>query len=97
MSSNKQAAGSIANQMPNEFYSMLKDIQTVDFVLVELTLYLDTHPDDMQAIQQYNQFAQKRKELVSKFEPLFGPLYAFGLSYTKCPWQWIETPWPWQV
>ena len=30
-------------QMPADYYQLLEQLQTVDFVLVELTLYLDTH------------------------------------------------------
>lgn len=87
----------MSEQVPDSYYTMLKDLQAADFVLIELTLYLDTHPTDMQVIQQYNQFANKRIELVRQFEQQFGPLYAFGQSFTKFPWQWIESPWPWQV
>lgn len=84
-------------QLPDSFYSMLKDLQAVDFVLVELTLYLDTHPTDFDAVQQYNQFASKRMELARHFEQQFGPLHSYGHSFTKSPWQWNDTPWPWQV
>ncbi|TXK75869.1 spore coat protein CotJB [Paenibacillus sp. N3.4] len=84
-------------EVPEAYYQQLYDLQAVDFVLVELTLFLDTHPDDLGAIQQYNQFAQKRKQLVQQFEFDFGPLMPFGHAYTKQPWQWVETPWPWQV
>jgi spore coat protein JB len=87
----------MSNPMPDHFYKQLHDLQAVDFVLVELTLYLDTHPDDMASIQQYNQFAQKRMEMAQKFELEFGPLMPFGHSFTRHPWQWVETPWPWQV
>jgi len=83
--------------LPESFYTQLRDLQAVDFVLVELTLYLDTHPDDLGAVQQYNQFAHKRSHMVQQFELEFGPLMAFGHSYSKHPWQWVETPWPWQV
>ena len=31
-------------QMPPEYYQLLEELQTADFVIVELTLYLDTHP-----------------------------------------------------
>ncbi len=75
----------------------LEQLQKVDFVLVELTLYLDTHPTDMQAIQQYNQLAQKRCAMAEAFELKFGPLMAFGHSFSRYPWQWVQTPWPWQV
>ncbi|CAG7631224.1 spore coat protein CotJB [Paenibacillus allorhizosphaerae] len=85
------------NQFPEHYYAMLEELQAVDFVLVELNLYLDTHPLDGGAIQQYNQCAQKRMHLAHQFEMEFGPLMAFGHSFSKHPWQWTETPWPWQV
>jgi len=75
----------------------LEQLQKIDFVLYELTLYLDTHPTDMQAIQQYNQLTQSRKSMAQAFELKFGPLMAYGQSFTRYPWQWIQTPWPWQV
>jgi spore coat protein JB len=75
----------------------LEDLQKVDFVLVELKLYLDTHPTDMQAIQRYNQLVQRRQQLCYAFELRYGPLKHFGNSFSRFPWQWPETPWPWQV
>lgn len=75
----------------------LLEIQKVDFALVELNLYLDTHPTDMQALQQFNQLAQRRKQLVHEFELKYGPMMNFGNSFSRFPWQWSDTPWPWQV
>lgn len=83
--------------MPDQYYKQLYDLQAMDFVLIELTLYLDTHPGDMAALQQYNQFASARMQLCMKFEQEFGPLKAYGQAFTRAPWQWNETPWPWQV
>jgi spore coat protein JB len=80
-----------------KYYKLLHEIQAADFVVVELTLYLDTHPTDMGAIQQFNQFAQKKQQLVSKYEELYGPMLQYGYSYSKYPWQWDNAPWPWQV
>jgi len=85
------------NQLPEHYYTMLEELQAVDFVLVELNLYLDTHPFDGAAIQQYNQCAQKRMQLAHQFQMEFGPLMPFGHAFSKHPWQWVETPWPWQV
>nr|WP_255654757.1 spore coat protein CotJB [Cohnella sp. REN36] len=79
------------------YVAELFEIQKVDFALVELTLYLDTHPGDIQAVQQFNQLAQKRRQLVYPFEMKYGPMLQFGLSYTRYPWQWNDAPWPWQV
>ncbi|WEK55302.1 MAG: spore coat protein CotJB [Candidatus Cohnella colombiensis] len=80
-----------------EYCDELEQLQKVQFALVELTLYLDTHPTDMQAIQQFNQLAQQRQQLASAFELKHGPLMQFGHSFSRYPWQWIESPWPWQV
>lgn len=84
-------------QLPPAYYDMMHEMQEVDFVLVELTLYLDTHPDDLEAIKQFNSFAKKRMEMKKIFEEQFGPLQQYGNSYSTYPWAWDDTPWPWQV
>ncbi|MGJ9386132.1 spore coat protein CotJB [Salipaludibacillus sp. CF4.18] len=84
-------------QLPNEFYTMMEELQTVDFVLVELTLYLDTHPNDYDAINQFNEYSHARQTLKIKFEELFGPLQQYGNSYSGYPWNWDDPPWPWQI
>lgn len=84
-------------QMPSEYYTLLEDLQTIDFVLVELTLYLDTHPQDLQAIEQFNQCARMRKHIAKQYETQFGPLLQYGHSYSRHPWDWDDAPWPWQV
>jgi len=83
--------------VPQEYYQLMEQLQAVDFVLVELTLYLDTHNDDFEAIKQFNHYAKERKHLKKAFESQFGPLLQFGNSYSSYPWNWDDTPWPWQV
>jgi spore coat protein JB len=84
-------------QLDDEYYRLLHELQAIDFVLVELNLYLDTHPWDTAAIQQYNHCAQNRRQVAQLFESKYGPLMNFGHSYSGAPWQWNDTPWPWQV
>ena len=84
-------------QVPAEYYQIIEQLQAVDFVLVELTLYLDTHPDDLEAIKQFNHYAKERKTIKKAFESQFGPLMQFGNSYSGYPWNWNDSPWPWQV
>ncbi|WP_018131725.1 spore coat protein CotJB [Effusibacillus pohliae] len=84
-------------QMDARYYQLLEQLQAIDFVLVELNLYLDTHPNDAQAIRQYNQHVQERWKLAQEFECHYGPLTHFGHSYSDAPWQWSEGPWPWEV
>ncbi|KGP93162.1 cotJB protein [Pontibacillus chungwhensis BH030062] len=83
--------------LPPAYYELLEEIQAVDFVLVELTLYLDTHPEDYEAIKQFNQYAQQSKKLKKQYEQQYGPLRQYGESYSGYPWNWNNAPWPWQV
>ncbi len=83
--------------MPKEYYRVLEELQTVDFVLLELSLYLDTHPDDPHSLAQVQQFHLRRQGLVQQFETHFGPLLEYAHSPTTAGWPWAETPWPWQV
>lgn len=83
--------------MDPRYYQLLHQLQALDFVLVELNLYLDTHPDDTHAIRQYNQHVQQRWKIAQEFESCYGPLTNFGHSYSDSPWQWDDAPWPWQV
>ena len=71
-----QRGNSKMKQIPPEYYQIMEQLQTVDFVLVELTLYLDTHPDDLEAIKQFNHYAKERKTIKKAFESQFGPLIA---------------------
>lgn len=80
-----------------KYYELMCRLQETDFVLVELTLYLDTHPDDLKAIQQFNQMAMLRQQIAHDFEQQFGPLLQFGHSFSRYPWDWKDDPWPWQV
>ncbi|WP_040513001.1 spore coat protein CotJB [Gracilibacillus halophilus] len=83
--------------MPESYYRLLEKIQAVDFVLVDLTLYLDTHPNDFETIKQFNQLAYESKQLKASFEEQFGPLLQYGGSFSQYPWDWKQAPWPWQV
>lgn len=87
----------LSKKLPPEFYTCMEELQAVDFVLVELTLYLDTHPHDQEAIRQFNEYAKERKRLKKIVESMYGPLQQFGNSYSGYPWGWSESPWPWQI
>ncbi|OAB43232.1 spore coat protein CotJB [Paenibacillus glacialis] len=80
-----------------QFYEWLEQLQTVDFALIELNLFLDTHPEDLKSIQQYNQLSQERMRLAHQFQEVYGPLMNFGHAFSRFPWQWSQSPWPWQV
>ncbi len=72
--------------------SFSRKFSTIDFVLVELNLYLDTHPHDYTAITQFNENAEKSMRLKIDFEQKYGPLMNFGRSYSNYPFNWVDTP-----
>jgi spore coat protein JB len=76
---------------------LLKKLQEVDFVLMELTLYLDTHPNDIQALEQFNHYARKGQKIRRTYEAEYGPLLSFGQSLNRFPGGWNEGPWPWEL
>ncbi len=87
----------MSQKLDETYYRMLHELQAIDFVLLELNLYLNTHPHDHQAIEQYNRTAVQRAQLAQQFESAYGPLRNFGQSLTRAPFQWNQEPWPWQV
>ncbi len=94
----KARGENMAEQQPSaEYYQILEELQAVDFLLLELTLYLDTHPRDVDAKNQFHQYAEYKNQVRSQFEQKFGPLQQFTQSATAQKWNWNEGPWPWQV
>jgi spore coat protein JB len=78
--------------------SMLRKIQEMQFVAVELNLYLDTHPYDKDAINDFNCAVDMLRKHKKAYEEEYGPLLNFGFDgYSKEPWQWFKDPWPWEL
>lgn len=80
----------------NDQMAFLKRIQEVEFALVELQLYLDTHRDDQRALMEFNQYSKQLEVLKKQYELQYGPLLNFGFSPSQYPWRWLEGPWPWE-
>ena len=68
----------------------LRRIASVDFALYELTLYLDTHPEDQNALRMREIYQNKRRELIAEYEAAFGPYVV-----TTDGWTGVDNPWPW--
>ena len=73
---------------------MIDQIKCLDFTIIELGLYLDTHPDDKQMIELFNQYSRDAKTARDEFENKFGPLLVN--SKEGFPWAWNNRPWPWE-
>ena len=70
-------------------------IDEVQFVCVELNLYLDTHPDDVKAMNDYISYSTELMNLMQMYETQYGPLMNFGHSDTDTG-SWVFSKWPWE-
>ena len=78
--------------------ALLMRLQEMEFVAIELNLYLDTHPCDKDALNDYNCAVEMVRKLMMEYEECFGPLLPFGMQLSKgSEWQWAEGPWPWEM
>jgi len=65
------------------------------FAAYDLQLFLDTHPDDSNALNDYVHTVQEAKRLEMQYEKMYGPLKA--TSAPNCtPFAWVADPWPWE-
>ena len=73
----------------------LAELQALEFVLVELGLYLDTHQGDSEAFAFYQKFAAMEEEARKKYEAANGPLFQSSTAREKSWSAWLKDPWPW--
>lgn len=73
----------------------LNQLRALDFVIQELSLYLDTHPNDSEAFALFQNYVELEKTAREKYVEQHGPLTqndaALSSTYT-----WVNGPWPWQ-
>lgn len=76
--------------------NLLKRLTMLDFMAVDMQLFLDTHPDDTNAIAKYNSIIREADNLRAQYEKSVGPLFSFR-SYSPIEnFQWVDNPWPWE-
>lgn len=77
---------------------MLKKICEVSFVLDDLALYLDVHPEDEAALRVFREKNSRRGELKKEFAERFYPLTRDCMTFSlgvegKFSWQTAPCPW----
>ena len=72
----------------------LTELQALEFVMLELGLYLDTHPDDTEAFSLFRQYTAMEKAARAAYESKYGPLM-LGNADAGDSYRWLDGPWPW--
>ena len=76
-------------------HELMRKIMEHGFALVDLGLYLDTHPDDKDSIATYSSLRDTYNSLTMEYVHCFGPI-TFCQVTSDNYWTWISEPWPWE-
>lgn len=74
---------------------LLSQLAALDFMAIDLSLYLNTHSDNKAVIDKYNSVIKEADLLRAEYEKNYGPLCSFRSAALNNKWSWIDNPWPW--
>lgn len=74
---------------------MLLEIQSLEFSLYDLHLFLDTHPYCTEALKLYKEYSNMLEETKCEYERRYGPISPGGCGLNETCWDWAMKPWPW--
>ena len=74
---------------------LMREIMEIDFVLKELNLFLDTHPNNRNALEKFQRYEKLCEKLKAEYQKMFGPLTPSANDNLET-WEWIQGPWPWE-
>ena len=69
-------------------------IDAVSFAALDASLYLDSHPDDPEALEYFHHFNRARQQALKEYSMRFGPL-TLDTAQSSDRWKWALQPWPW--
>lgn len=71
------------------------ELQALSFAIQELALYLDTHRDDQEALELYQQYQQMQHNCMKQYVDTVGPLNHHAPT-AGTQYRWLDDPWPWE-
>lgn len=77
----------------DERNKLLMKLTACKFAQYELVLFLDTHPNCVEAMQALNMHRANAIKLKDEYECKYGPISNPKANGKR--WCWIDDPWPW--
>ncbi len=74
---------------------LAEEIAALRFALVDLTLFLDTHPEDTAALSMFAEYRKALSTCLDKYTAMYGPMTVLDTD-TKNGWTWGMGPWPYE-
>ena len=81
--------------IPMNEAQLLQWLNEVSFVVTDVALYLDTHPEDEEAMNYFNHYAEMRRKALQAYENHYGPL-TIDTAMPSGTWCWATQKWPWE-
>ena len=77
---------------------IMKQISELEFALTDLNLYLDTHPDNTEALKLFTELSATIKSLKYDYAKNCAPICATDVK-NSVPFDWVSSAhkWPWQA
>lgn len=73
---------------------LLKKISTYQFAILDLQIFLNTHPNDQKTLEKVNEYKKALTPLTEEYEKKYGMLTKRQSANGN--WhRWIKNPWPW--
>lgn len=70
------------------------ELMALDFAAHDLSLYLDTHPEDQEAYRVYKELLKLAEEGRKRYIAMYGPVKKCELADAES-YTWVNGPWPW--
>ena len=74
---------------------ILQALDQASFALDDVILFLDTHPNDTEALAYYQYVRSLRAQAMNAYTDQYGPLMKDQENSTT-DWTWVNDPWPWE-
>ena len=77
---------------------MLREISELEFAITDLNLYLDTHPDNAEALEMLTKLSATLKSLKFDYAQKCAPLCVTDVK-NNVPFEWVSSAhkWPWEA
>ena len=73
----------------------LSELQVLAFAVQELALYLDTHRDDKEALELYQNYQRLYDHCRAEYLKSRGPMNHSQVTDGQ-KYRWLDDPWPWE-
>lgn len=75
---------------------LIRELQLVDFSMIDTILYLDAYPHSAEALDYYRKLQEERNKLHAMLAQMGMPITSQSVSPTS-GWNWNDAPWPWEI